>query len=497
MEPPEPIDARSLGDGASLSTDLCVVGAGAAGLTLVRHLAPSGLRTLLLESGGLQPDPATQSLYEGKSVGQEYWALHTSRLRYFGGTTNHWTGWCRPLDPLDFEARPGMLGGWPLDYDELVPYYQLAQRDCELDDLSYRAESWAERYELELIPVRQPFETIAWQFSPPTRFGQRYRREVMQAESVQVLTYANLVNLGLTSDGRRVRSLAVRTLAGTSFEVQAKAVVLALGGLENARLLLASNDVVAEGVGNRHGAVGRYFSDHPHSVVGNLVLNGDYSEAAYTGSFRRAAGTSIRFSWALTSEARRSLNVPGVSVTLDPLEGESSEDSEGAGVGSLMEQLGSVPAGRKFALFLRAEQPPNPNSRVRLSRERDALGMPRIELDWQVQRSLDASVRDAVWGLATSLGEQSVGRVLSYLHRDEKPKNAWPTLWGGHHHIGTTRMSEDPRYGVVDRNCRVHDIDNLYCAGSSTFSTAGYANPTLTVCALARRLADHLRGAYA
>lgn len=491
-----PIDARSLKHTERLATDLCIVGAGAAGITMARALGHGSRRVLLLESGGLEPDPATQALYQGTSVGQEYWALHTSRLRYFGGTTNHWTGWCRPLDPVDFEDRPNMLGGWPLDYEELVPYYRLAQEDCELDLLDYRAESWADRYRLSLIPLGDPFETIAWQFSPPTRFGERYRRELCKASSVQVVTHANLVSVGLAKHGGHVERLTFRALNGPTFEVEPRAVVLALGGLENPRLLLASNDVEPRGVGNRHGTVGRYFSDHPHSVVGSLVLNGDYSEAAYTGTYRLDEGTSIRFSWALSEQARRALRAPGISVTLDPM-GQSATDSDSAAVHSLMEQFGAPPTSSKFELFLRAEQQPNPESRVRLSKQKDALGMPRIELDWRVPAKLNDSVREAIVMLARTLGVNSAGRVLSYLHRSEKPKHAWPTLWGGHHHIGTTRMSEDPRYGVVDRNCKVHGVDNLYCAGSSIFSTAGYANPTLTVCALARRLADHLKETYA
>lgn len=487
-------DARQLPDGHELTADVCIAGAGAAGITLARSLEGTGLKVLLLESGGLAYDEPTQLLYEGRSVGQEYWALHTSRLRFFGGSTNHWTGWCRPLDPIDFEARPGMLGGWPLGYDELLPFYVQAQEDCELSAFDYRAEAWAKRYRTRLIPMDHPaWDTVAWQFSPPTRFGEKYREELVRSDDHRVLLYANLTEIELGRRGGRVERFLVRCLGGPALSIRANCFVIALGGLENPRLLLASRSMFPEGVGNRHDTVGRYFSDHPHSKVGQLMLSAEHDYTGYTALHRLGEGTNVRFSWALSEEARRTMDMPGVSVTLDPPGLDAPTDPEAVGVGSLMEQVGTRPGKATFGLFLRAEQPPNRHSRLTLDRERDALGMPRIRLDWRIQQPLDHKIREAVRMLALCAGQSSLGRILSFPHAKKKPKDAWPILWGGHHHIGTTRMSEDPRYGVVDRNCKVHDVDNLYVAGSSTFATAGYANPTLTICALARRLGYHLK----
>jgi len=490
-------DARTLHDGSELTADVCIAGGGAAGITLARALSAGGLSVLLLESGGFTPDEATQALYAGSSIGQDYWALDTSRLRFFGGSTNHWTGWCRPLDPIDFEARPGMLGGWPISYQELLPYYREAQRDCELSEFDYRAQVWAERYRTRLIPMDDAsWETIAWQFSTPTHFGDRYRQELVASHDVHLLIYANLTQIELGRTAGHVERWRVRCLNGASFSVVAQSYVLALGGLENPRLLLASNAVEPHGVGNRYDTVGRYFSDHPHSKVGQILPNAQHDFRAYTDIYREGAGTYVRFSWALTEALRRELGMPGMSVTLDP-PGAEGYPEEGPGVESLMEQVGARPGKTAWSLFLRAEQSPNPKSRVKLGRARDALGMPRIELDWRVPSPLDQQVREAVRRLALSAGRASIGRVLSFPHSEKKPADAWPILWGGHHHLGATRMSDDPKYGVVDRNCKLHTVDNLYCAGSSTFATAGYANPTLTICALARRLAEHLLEQYA
>lgn len=490
-------DARTLREAIALEADVCIAGGGAAGITLARALRGSGLRVLLLESGGFTPDEATQALYAGSSIGQDYWALDTSRLRYFGGSTNHWTGWCRPLDPIDFEARPGMLGGWPLSYQELLPFYQQAQKDCELAEFDYRATTWAERYRARLIPMdAQPWETIAWQFSTPTHFGERYRQELVESNDVHLVLRANLTRIELARRAGHVDRWRIRCLDGPSFSVVARSYVLALGGLENARLLLASNDVEPRGVGNRFDTVGRYFSDHPHAKIGQILPNTLHDFRPYTDIHREGHGTYVRFSWALTETTRRELDLPGMSVTLDP-PGAEGHSEEAPGVESLMEQMGARPGKSAWSLFLRAEQRPHHASRVKLGRSRDALGMPRIELDWRVPPTLDRHVREAVQSLALAAGQASIGRVLSFPHTPKKPVDAWPILWGGHHHMGATRMSEDPKYGVVDRNCKVHSVDNLYCAGSSTFATAGYANPTLTICALARRLAVHLRNQYA
>ena len=139
-----------------------------------------------------------------------------------------------------------------------------------------------------------------------------------------------------------------------------------------------------------------------------------------------------------------------------------------------------------------AEQAPNPDSRVSLVEERDALGLPRIALDWRLTELDKRSLQAGHQAVALELGRTGLGRlqIEDWLTADV---TTWtPTLTGGHHHIGTTRMSEDPARGVVDGDCRVHGIANLYVAGSSVFPTSGSANPTLTVVALALRLAAHL-----
>src|SRR5258706_9271533 len=230
------VDARSLPAEERLDADLCIVGAGAAGIVLALTLAAAGRRIILVESGDYTPDPATQDLYHGQSVGLPY-ALAASRLRYFGGTTNHWQGACRPLDAPDLAVRDWVpQSGWPFPRSVLDPYYQRARPLCDLapapatvDDL--RAAGGRP------IPWSGPLETAVWQMSPPTRFGEKYRAALEAPPGLTVLLNANLIALTPVADSGAVALARCGTLAGSRFAIAAGRYVLACGGARNARLL--------------------------------------------------------------------------------------------------------------------------------------------------------------------------------------------------------------------------------------------------------------------
>jgi choline dehydrogenase-like flavoprotein len=147
-------------------------------------------------------------------------------------------------------------------------------------------------------------------------------------------------------------------------------------------------------------------------------------------------------------------------------------------------------SGTRFGVGCACEQTPNPDSRVTLADDTDPLGLRRVRLNWrlteQERRSFIANIR----ALGRELAAAGIGRLRPLLPDD----GLWEkVVGGGSHHMGTTRISDDPKRGVVDRDCRVHGIDNLYVAGSSVFVTSGSANPTLNILALAYRLVDHLK----
>lgn len=521
-----PIDSRSLEPGATLHTDVCIVGAGAAGIALALELAGTGVGVALLESGGYEVEPATQELCRGSIAGRPYFPLEAARLRYFGGTTNHWSGLCHPLDPIDFEARDWVPhSGWPIDRAELTPYYERARPLCELGPdppvLGRRRPADAP----DIVPFPgDRLRTSVMSFSPPTRFGTEYRGALERAGNVRIFLHANAVELEPEREARRLRRIRFATLEGNRFEVRARYYVLAVGGIENARVLLASRSVRPRGLGNENDLVGRFFMEHPHlagaaqwlltdsSLYRDLYRWPDAPEGRYVDArmgvltlpaevarAERLLGFSADLqlsSEAQDTEAFRSLR----RIVRDAGRGRVSEDL-GRHVGNVLGDLESAlrgayeratgSPGDRVVLTTRSEQVPDPESRVTLTGERDALGIPRAELRWRLGEGDFASLRRGLERIATEVGRLGLGRMQLL---EDEPELPWTDrVVGGWHHMGTTRMSADPARGVVDAQCRLHSVENLFVAGSSVFTTSGWANPTLTLVALAIRLADHLR----
>lgn len=505
------IDARTLSDDTRLDADLAIIGAGPAGITLARALAGSAQRICLIEAGDMQFDSTSQAHYEGEIAGIDY-PLAASRMRFFGGSSNHWGGYCRPLEPIDFERRDWVPNsGWPFSIDELLPYYAPACEIVEIaparfDDRDY----WQRQTEHTLPDLPSGRMSLRFfQFSPPTRFGQRYADELRRADNIDVLLNANVTNIAATGEGRSVRALKIATHNGLRHQVRARNYVLATGGLENPRTLLLSNDVVPAGLGNHNDQVGRHFMEHPHlSGFGSIVM-ADIARLPPIYRRRiRAEGRDANAAF-IPSEAyireKRLLNAT-FSVGEAAVYRADSVPDKPLGVrhmtmlGAARRLLGDhtqPPAmaadahlGQWLGIGCACEQAPNPDSRVMLADSKDAFDLPRIKLDWRLTAQDRHSLVSNIRALAMEVGALGIGRMLIDI---DDPDN-WPEIVrGGSHHLGTTRMHDDPRHGVVDRNGKVHGIDNLYVTGSSVFTTGGAANPTLTIVALALRLADHLK----
>jgi choline dehydrogenase-like flavoprotein len=301
---------------------------------------------------------------------------------------------------------------------------------------------------------------------------------------------ANAVDIRSNDSASRVEQLEVARLDGSRFTIESRTVVLAAGGIENPRLLLASDGVQRGGLGNQHDLVGRYFSDHPHLVAGHVVLT-DPAPSLEVYRLRPPQPVAVLSVSEAVQRAERLLNL---RVHLAPVPVEASELTRDVpGVASRIDGYGASTdaAGRgvRFRLLdVSCESTPNPSSRVRLSDERDALGMRRVVVDWQQDPRDHDSVARSVEIIGRTLGRESQGRVRVI------PREApWSHAWEGNHHLGTTRMHLDAKQGVVDEHCRVRGIANLYVAGSSVFPAFGFANPTFTIVALAIRLAEHLR----
>jgi choline dehydrogenase-like flavoprotein len=512
-------DTRSLPDGTVLDADICIVGAGAAGITLARELSNGPLKVLLLEGGGFDREPRMQDLYRGEIVGKPYFPLEAAAEHFFGGTTNHWAGWCATYDALDFEKRDWVPhSGWPITRGDLDPFYARAQPILELGPYKYDAADWtngdAER--APLLPDSQLFYTKMWQFSPPTRFGQKYRSDIVNSRNVHLYTYANVVEVEANEGLTAVQSVRVRQFDGKELRARAQRFVLACHTIQNARLLLASNRQARTGLGNSSDLVGRFFMEHFEMPSGELIVADPKTaktqiyaldmqkrtprgELALTASaqkeHRLLNGTASVEAGSATDQIQSTFQFIDTAMISAMFEWEKGGRKGAPPIAEKAMKMASPMSGpaRRYHLMTRQEQAPNPDSRVTLSNEKDALGMPRAKLDWQLTDLDKRSMRTLYHLLGREMGRTGTGRVQirDWLLSDDK---TWPSfISGGWHHMGTTRMSADPKQGVVDANCKVHSLANLYISGAGVYCTAGGVNPTLTLVALALRLADHLK----
>ena len=268
-----------------------------------------------------------------------------------------------------------------------------------------------------------------------------------------------------------------------------KYTVLATGAMENARLLLSSNDVMTTGIGNQNDRVGRFFADHPipRDTATMVIFAGEL--AGFYSDFQNASGAVARGTFAPTEVYQRERHLPG---SLTTVENPVALDERGkAAVVATAEALGvDASRAKAFSIGCGMVLEPDPVRRLTLTSARDSLGMQRLKLDMRISDSDFAHYRDTM----AELGRQLLAAGTGMIRLDRKKRADWLDVidWGNHH-MGTTRMSDDPKHGVVDANLAIHGVPNLFIAGSSTFPTYGASNPTLNLIALTLRLADHLR----
>ncbi|WP_299958621.1 FAD-dependent oxidoreductase [uncultured Modestobacter sp.] len=512
--------------------DVAVVGAGFAGIDLAVQLGRRGLRVLLIEAGRDSFDPAAQDLARFSNVGKplrepDPEGPHNpyldrafrgeTRIRQFGGTSTIWTGKWRLLNPLTFQQREWVPGsGWPITREELLPFHAEVARDHGIGDVDALPDGGRHHpLAQECTAAGIDSSLLHWQASP-LRMAERYRDELRAMPNVQVLLGATATELVLDDAHRRVRTVVVRSLGGHRAELSADQVVLATGGLEPARLLLASDRQLPEGIGNAHGLVGRYFQDHPKTKRAVLRPSPALRRMADWLATDPLPRDQLLFGLSLEEQRRHRLLDHAVSVrpvfdyeldypaadvvaVREALRNRSLRGltratlARAAAPRTLRQYVGQRVHRRRrgrvahYATAIYLEQAPNPESRLRLGARRDALGMRELEIDWQLS-PLDHESFGRLQGLLTDafaragLGELDFGPDELTL-ADAGDAN---------HHIGATRMAARPEEGVVDRDCRVFGTDNLYIATASVFPTGECATPTFTIAALARRLSAHL-----
>lgn len=458
---------------------VAIVGTGPAGLSLALRLRQRSVPCLLIEAGGYEHDDASQNLYRGTVVGDHYFELHEARLRQFGGTSGHWTGWCRPLDSVDFEPRPSIANsGWPIRKSDLDPYAaatsELLQAPSVADDR----------------PLTPELDRIAISFSPAVRFGSTFRTSIEGSRTTGLLLNSAVTEF--VPGSGRIDALRVVEAGSAPQNMPAPIVCLCTGGIENSRLLLWSNA--------RHGGrvvpgaqtLGRYWMEHPSLIVGDALLFDDAHPLLRPTNFFAPSAAALR-THAIGSAQMWLRHPPERSNRAKQL-AQQILCVAPALSSRLLEMSGrELWCGRE--VHMESEQIPLPDNRIELGRDVDALGIPRVCLHWRKSATDRHTARVALQLLGEALIRHDLGRVrVSNWLLDGADWSAYGQ-GAGRHHMGGTRMAQSPASGVVDRDCKVFGMSNLYVAGSSVFPTSGHANPTYTIVQLALRLADHLAAA--
>lgn len=469
--------------------DACIIGGGVAGITLAVKLAEKQKQVLLLEAGELDVSEISQAVYQGKNAGFDYFPLDEARLRFLGGTSNHWAGWSRPLDPFDFKPRDYLPeSGWPISHEDLKSYYP---ETCAILGIEPFGEEPA---------FGDRFRRFEFRYSD-VLFKDKYLEKLKTSPNITTILNANVLDVPLDESGSRIRQATFRNYSEDAVH-QAKATdyILAMGGIENARFLLNATGDNPKGLGNTNDQVGRYFMEHLIYAIGYYVLTDkgkqhfpaktafyspteDFMRRAQINNialriyhaFRQASVASKLGDWMCESESLKDFYK---TLGLNACSG--SWMPSGAGV------FGAS-----------SEQAPNAKSRVKLTDEKDRFGKRRIALDWQFHEIDKTTFRKAGLAMGEQFAKSDVGRIklFDWVMRDGV--DDFPTLdtgqeVAGYHHMGTTRMGRSAADGVVDQNGRLFEVENGYVAGSSVFRTGGHANPTFNIVSLALRMAEHL-----
>jgi choline dehydrogenase-like flavoprotein len=509
--------------------EICIVGGGAAGISLARELVGGRFRVILLEAGGLDPTLDGRGGYYVVPGSHPKLDHDQTKPWYFGGNTNHWFGNCRPLDATDFSVRDWIPhSGWPLSLNELRPFYERAQAMSALGDFRWYDPEACRPYLVHPPANMDPgvLKTCIVQACPVLSFAELHHQHLERSRELRILLGTRVLRFKTSAGGTSVEAVEAIDANGRRMYVEAGVFVLACGGVENARLLLCSNERSPNGLGNDNDLVGRFFMEHWYCDFGlGEWRRGDLGlykgRPGRVGQFEHLQTVGDAHIWAqfaLSDTLTEAERVPGLSLWLGPTHADPpsvaamrriarSVSKRSGLMGHRVDarlvltdpveilrrlrrklESNSRPLRPSYTLRVQTEQTPSPANRVRLSASRDSLGEPRAELELRLsdeeQRAYARSLRIAADALG--LKGPRLARQLRLM------------LEAGHfgfffHHMGTTRMSHRPTDGVVDGNCRVHGISNLFIAGSSVFPTAGTAAPTLTIVALAIRLAEHVR----
>jgi choline dehydrogenase-like flavoprotein len=546
-------DTHDLLHGDVIDVDICIVGAGPAGITLARDLIQSGFKVALLESGGSEQNFDTQQLSAGELSGELYEPQELTHIRQVGGTANHMIlkmadkqfGYRYSVfEAIDFEKREGIPNsGWPITKAELDPYYEKAQSICEIGHYDYDPEYWLKDGDALLPLAQEKAQNSVFMFGPTRKFSQDFPKEISESENVVLYEFATVVELIChDEDIQSVDTALVRTFDQKEIFFKARYFIIAANAIQTPRLLLNSKRDHPTGLGNQFDNVGRYYFDHSLVASGSFVPH----DARYINlmgfyDMQGVKGASVLGKIVLSPEVMRQEKLRNAAFMLFPNPLNNDDVAAMSSIQALMAHIRTnwkaYPAGMgghlknilkgwkglfravyenvryqvpffiglarggwskiknsekkydRLNLLAIVEQIPFRDNRVTLTDEIDALGCPRAKIHYEFSKDDIASVKRVQEILGEALTETGLGTY-------DPPKESAEVIrqqTGIHHMMGTTRMSEDPKEGVVDRDCRIHGFRNIFIAGSATFATGSYANPTLTNIALSLRISEKVQ----
>jgi choline dehydrogenase-like flavoprotein len=547
------VDSAELPRGVPLVAEVCVIGAGPAGIVTSLELADRGFSVILLESGTANPRNPAQALSKAELDTSRHAPLHQAVSRQLGGTSALWGGRCIPLDPIDFAERPAStVPGWPIPYEEVAARYPkaCAYTGCGASVFDARTALTGDASIVPGLPDGEVRSSTIERWASPANFGKMYEKRLRKHDRVRLVLDATCTSINFADTPARVSDIAVRSMRGNSLEVKAQHYIICAGGLETTRLLLNSDAVHRDGVGNDSGNVGRYYMGHLSGKIADIQFTTDPDKTIYQFE-KDSAGVYCRRRLTVSAAAQRehgllncalfldnpalndarhkngilsfaylALTAPLLNRFLAPeaivqaargavLPGQTRQHfynvmADAKSVATFVPRFGyqrylarrRIPgfflksATNRYSLHYHAEQAPHADSRVSLSDQRDALGLRQLRIDLKFTPEDAASVLSVHRLIDSHLRQHRCGHLIY------RPGNLEDLVLrqarDGFHQIGTTRMSRDPRHGVVDPDCTVHGVENLSICSSSVFPRSGQANPTLTIVALGIRLAEHL-----
>ncbi|MCB1384017.1 MAG: GMC family oxidoreductase [Notoacmeibacter sp.] len=457
--------------------EVCVIGSGPAGMSITLQLAKAGIPVVMLEAGSEDVTEESQDFYRGTVDGDPYFDLDVTRIRLLGGCSNHWAGWCRELDPHDFEQRDWIPNsGWPITRQDLEPFFDTA-RDM-LDLVPFRPN----------VPVSDDIDWVQLIKSPAVHVGQKYRSFLTESPHVALVLETMVTDL--EGDGTRVSAANLWSRGKPAGSLAVERFAVCTGGLENSRLLLWSNEKTNGAVVPQARALGRYWMEHPQFEPAVALL---FDESVFEWD---TSGEAF-FSPSPAAMQRLGIMNFGVRLIRTPYSGVKRLVADLACYAPSMSEWVADGFGAHLRcaaqIYLGWEQSPVETNRITLdAANRDAAGVPRLVLHWKKGALERKTMADGLTLFGETLAHKNLGRLRfeDWVTRNED----YPVdqELAGHHHMGGTRMGSDPATSVVDANCKVHGMANLWVGGSSVFTTSGQCNPTTTLTTIAHRLGDHL-----